>query len=103
MNIKRATSQIRRKQWIKIISDRNESGLSVRKYCSQYSINEATYYYWLKKIRSDVIEKSELNSSNHIVPMINSLYHQKESSETNLISKSNNASVIITTNIMKVE
>jgi hypothetical protein len=103
MNVKKATFQIRKEQWMKTISDRIESGLSVRKYCSQCSINEATYYYWLKKIREDVIEKSDFNSPNPIVPMIKSLSNQKELFDSKPISKSSNASIVITTNVMKVE
>jgi len=48
-------------KWIKIISERNESGLSIQKYCENQGLRESSYYYWLKKLRDTASEKlSEL-------------------------------------------
>lgn len=103
MNVKKATSQMRKEQWMKLISDRNESGLTVKKYCSQYNINEATYYYWLKKIRKDLIQNSDAESSNSLVPMIKTLSNQENLLNSKSAFNSSNSTVTITTNIMKVE
>lgn len=106
MNVKKATSQIRKEHWKKVISDRNESGLTVKKYCSQYSINEATYYYWLKKIRREALE--ELNDqpeeTNAIVPMLKTLTENKKVNHQRCNqSASDHAGMTITTNVMRIE
>ncbi|WP_305816435.1 IS66 family insertion sequence element accessory protein TnpA [Photobacterium leiognathi] len=37
--------------WINIISNQQESGLSVPRFCKQHDINYATFHYWLKKLK----------------------------------------------------
>ncbi|WP_318452395.1 IS66 family insertion sequence element accessory protein TnpA [Photobacterium leiognathi] len=37
--------------WINIISNQQESGLSVPQFCKQHDINYATFHYWLKKLQ----------------------------------------------------
>ncbi|WP_305369638.1 IS66 family insertion sequence element accessory protein TnpA [Photobacterium leiognathi] len=37
--------------WINIISNQQESGLSVPQFCKQHDINYATFHYWLKKLK----------------------------------------------------
>ncbi|MEF1204563.1 IS66 family insertion sequence element accessory protein TnpA [Photobacterium damselae] len=37
--------------WINIISNQQESGLSVTQFCKQHDINYATFHYWLKKLK----------------------------------------------------
>lgn len=63
------TSKIRKENWIKIIEERNRSGLSVKDWCFQNHINETSYYYWLKKIRSSIINESGSQES-AFVPLI---------------------------------
>ena len=58
MDTRLATRQIRMAQWTEIIRDRNESGLSIREYCSRNEINRNAYFYWLRKIREAAIESA---------------------------------------------
>lgn len=39
-----------------ILKRHNSSGLSNREFCRQRGISEKTYYYWLRKLRSQMAE-----------------------------------------------
>ncbi len=58
-DVRKATALVRRNIWIKNIADRNESGMSIREWCNKNQIREAPYYYWLKKIRKEIIESGQ--------------------------------------------
>lgn len=46
-----------KEEWIQIIRQRQESGLSIRNFCKENNnISERQYYYWQKKIRLTLIE-----------------------------------------------
>ena len=49
---------IRNSNWIHIIQDRQESGLSIKKWCAQNHIGEGSYYYHLHKLRMLALEDS---------------------------------------------
>ncbi len=70
-NVRKVTTQIRRDTWMKNISDRNASGLSIRQWCNLNNVNETSYYYWLKKVRREFIESNQLDDKNDLtfVPM----------------------------------
>jgi len=51
MNSREIAVEFRLAHWAKIIQDRNDSGLSIRAYCKDASIQESNYYYWLKRLR----------------------------------------------------
>lgn len=44
-------------QWKKLISECQNSGLPVRTWCTQNGLKEQSYYYYLKKLREQAIEK----------------------------------------------
>ena len=67
--VKAMTSKIRKENWIKIIEERNRSGLTVKEWCFQNHINETSYYYWLKKIRASMINES-CDQETTFVPLI---------------------------------
>lgn len=48
----------RMEQWRQIIQDCQKSGLSNKAYCEQHGISEKTYYYWLRKVRRSVMERT---------------------------------------------
>lgn len=52
-----AVREYRSNQWMKIIQDRNQSGLTIREYCQQNGVNQNAYYYWLRIIRHQAMEK----------------------------------------------
>ena len=46
----------RAQNWAMVIQECNNSGLSNREFCRQRGISEKTYYYWLRKLRSQMAE-----------------------------------------------
>lgn len=59
---KNATKEFRLEQWRKIIQDRMDSGLFVDDYCEQHNLSRNSYYYWLRKIRQDLISKQAVET-----------------------------------------
>ncbi|WP_305408549.1 IS66 family insertion sequence element accessory protein TnpA [Photobacterium leiognathi] len=45
------TQEEKHQHWINIISNQQESGLSVPQFCKLHDINYATFHYWLKKLK----------------------------------------------------
>lgn len=54
-----AVREFRSNQWLQVIQDRNQSGLTIREYCRQNGINRNAYYYWLRIIRRQAIEEGK--------------------------------------------
>ena len=48
--------EYRAQNWAMVIQECNNSGLSNREFCRQRGISEKTYYYWLRKLRSQMAE-----------------------------------------------
>ena len=48
--------EYRVQQWAAVIRECNASGLSNREFCKQRGITEKTFYYWLRKLRSQMTE-----------------------------------------------
>ena len=48
--------EYRTQNWTMVIQECSNSGLSNREFCRQRGISEKTYYYWLRKLRSQVAE-----------------------------------------------
>ena len=42
--------------WAMLIQECNNSGLSKREFCRQRGISEKSFYYWLRKLRSQMAE-----------------------------------------------
>ena len=49
-------NEYRAQSWAMVIQECNSSGLSNREFCRQRGISEKTYYYWLRKLRSQMAE-----------------------------------------------
>lgn len=49
--------QVIEAEWSERIRQCRESGLTVSEWCRQNSINPKTYYYHLRKIRTDICEQ----------------------------------------------
>ena len=43
--------QFNKEKWFNLIKERQNSGLTIKKWCNQNNIREHTYYYWLRRIR----------------------------------------------------
>ena len=46
----------RAQQWAMLIQECNSSGLTKRAFCRQRGISEKSFYYWLRKMRSQAAE-----------------------------------------------
>ena len=64
--IAKVKKEIKLAQWVEMIRQRNESGLSVTEWCKENGINIKTYYYRLKRVRQAVCSEKEWHD---IVPV----------------------------------
>ena len=49
----------RAQTWAMLIQECNNSGLTKREFCQQRGISEKSFYYWLRKLRSQMAEATE--------------------------------------------
>ena len=49
-------NEFREQTWTTIIQECNASGLSNKEFCGQRGISLASYYYWLRKLRTKAVE-----------------------------------------------
>ena len=60
-------NEFRAQQWVKIIKQQKNSGMTVTAWCSENNVNLKTYYYWLRKLRLTAVQgKAEEQS---VVPV----------------------------------
>lgn len=71
MNTREITRQYRLNQWTEIIKECRSSGQKISEWCAEKDISTASYYYWLKLVRTAACESLPvLNSGNQqIVPV----------------------------------
>ena len=48
--------EYRAQAWAMLIQECNNSGLTKREFCQQRGISEKSFYYWLRKLRSQMVE-----------------------------------------------
>lgn len=53
------TAEIRYQQWVQVIQDWGNSGLSKREYCGEKGIDEKQFYYYQRRIRSLIAAQAE--------------------------------------------
>ena len=46
----------RAQSWALVVQECESSGLTKREFCRQHGINEKSYYYWLRKLRAQMVE-----------------------------------------------
>lgn len=56
--------EYRAQNWALLIQECNASGLTNKEFCRQRGVSEKSYYYWLRKLRSQVVA-----SAPQIVPL----------------------------------
>ena len=61
MDTRIATNNYRMRQWMHLISARADTGLTIQDYCKQAGITKHQYYYWQRKIRTNLIDAAESN------------------------------------------
>ena len=48
----------RAQEWAMLIQECNASGLTKREFCQQRGISEKSFYYWLRKLRTQMVESA---------------------------------------------
>ena len=56
--IVRVKSEYRRQRWVELIRQRQESGMTVVKFCEANDLKVKTYYYWLRKMREEICRQA---------------------------------------------
>ncbi|WP_305813861.1 IS66 family insertion sequence element accessory protein TnpA [Photobacterium leiognathi] len=68
------TQEEKHQHWINIISNQQESGLSIPQFCKQHDVNYATFHYWLKKLKQtdkeQIVHKVIMNDSLPLDPVV---------------------------------
>lgn len=59
MRISEMKRRSRAAEWAQNIRERQESGLTIKAWCTVHGIRDSQYYYWLKIMRSRAIEQAE--------------------------------------------
>lgn len=85
MEMRTFTHEYRMQRWSGIISERNESGKTIRAWCGERGVSEKSYYYWQHKFREAAsVQAAGLPSAQTPVPSgWASLSVREESENTN--------------------
>ena len=51
MDVQEVRDQVRIQEWMQLIRERNDSGMTIKEWCRSKGLSENQYYYWLRKIR----------------------------------------------------
>lgn len=84
MKMNKVNQEIYKKEWKEKIIECRSSGLSVSNWCELNSISKPTYYYWLKKIRTEICEAIKEETPVSLVPLV----VEKENVQPNETDKS---------------
>jgi len=55
MNAKAIKHQHRLQTWAPVIRDCKNSGVTVKAWCEENSVNEKQFYYWQRRVREEVL------------------------------------------------
>ena len=80
--------EYRAQTWAMLIQECNNSGLTKREFCQQRGISEKSFYYWLRKLRSQMAEAAgpQLVRLDHIPDIDKTLHIQYRGAELKLPS-----------------
>ncbi|RYD06035.1 hypothetical protein N752_05780 [Desulforamulus aquiferis] len=56
MNTREVTNQYQLNKWIDLVRECRSSGQTVSAWCADNNISPASYYYWLKRVRTAAYE-----------------------------------------------
>jgi len=62
MRVQAITRTIQVKEWASQIQERITSGLTVRAWCAQRGQSPKTYYYHLRRVREELLEKAKVQN-----------------------------------------
>ena len=78
--IAKVKKEVKLKQWAEMVQLRNESGLTVSKWCDQHGVNVKTYYYRLKQVRQALCNEVE----QHDIVAVRPVYDCRENTHIRL-------------------
>lgn len=78
--IAKVKKEVKLKQWAEMVQLRNESGLTVSKWCDQNGVNVKTYYYRLKQVRQALCNEVE----QHDIVAVRPVYDCRENTHIRL-------------------
>lgn len=78
--IAKVKKEVKLKQWAEMVQRRNESGLTVSKWCDQNGMNVKTYYYRLKQVRQALCNEVE----QHDIVAVRPVYDCRENTHIRL-------------------
>lgn len=55
--ITKVKTKFRKEQWARLIQECQNSGLTIKNWCSQNGVSEHAYYYWLRRIRESAFPR----------------------------------------------
>lgn len=105
--VKQALHQKNKQKWEQIILDCRRSGLSDRAYMEQNHIPKGAFYYWLRRIREDLVEQHpdllhqpKTDKENHTAQLVPIQLHKKvdkpyASERTKLVVEYHGASITV--------
>lgn len=99
MDTRKIDSEIKMKQWIEIIRECRSSGQTVKSWCAEQGINQTSYYYWLRRIRTAACNTLPIKTegAHQIVPL------NMEELKPKIISSPQTAAIVIHINSAVVE
>ena len=59
MALNEIRDQIRIREWVELIKERNASGMTIKEWCAFKGLTENQYFYWLRKVRQKACEAIE--------------------------------------------
>lgn len=89
MSTQIAIKQSQLQNWAIVIKECKESGLKVADFCSQHGISKHAYYYWFKKVRTELF-----SSQNSFVEISD----KKETKSSDRSSISTNENIVVHVN-----
>jgi len=88
MNARNAMTEYRLSSWVKMVQDRDSSGLSIKEYCEGIGIAPHVYYYRLKKVREaacDELTRVQNNLETPVSEMFTEVKLSDSISSTNML------------------
>lgn len=69
MDTQKIAEEYRLSQWVQIIQDQQNSGQNIKNFCESAGISRHKFFYWQKKLRSEVYNKlAKSEESKNVVP-----------------------------------
>lgn len=68
--VSKVKQSLHKEKWLSIIKECQFSGMTIRAWCQQNNIKEATYYRNLQKLRSEICEQLPIAASEPEKPVV---------------------------------